>query len=90
MPTYTYLCSGCGHQFDAFHSYKERLTDCEKCDTIDTLNKVLSQPIQIAGSNTKVGQKEKVGTKVREAIEDGKVNLEKVKEELYKKSNPNE
>lgn len=90
MPTYTYLCNKCEHQFDAFHSYKERLTDCEKCDTIDTLDKVLSQPIQIVGSNTPSGQKEKIGTKVREAIEDGKDELEKIKKELHKRSNPDE
>ncbi len=32
MPTYTYECEKCGHQFDYFHSIKaEPKVVCEKC-----------------------------------------------------------
>ena len=90
MPTYAYLCSECGHQFDVFHSYKDRLTDCEKCDTIGTLAKMLNKPIQLVSSATRnKDSKEKVGTKVNEAIEDNKQSLEELKKDMYKRTNPN-
>ncbi len=32
MPTYDYLCSKCGHQFEAFQSMKDApLVKCPKC-----------------------------------------------------------
>lgn len=32
MPTYAYICGGCGHEFDAFQSMKdESLKKCPKC-----------------------------------------------------------
>ncbi len=32
MPTYEYLCDGCGHRFDEFQSFKdEALKTCPKC-----------------------------------------------------------
>jgi len=32
MPTYDYVCDGCGHQFEAFESIKaDPQTDCPEC-----------------------------------------------------------
>jgi putative FmdB family regulatory protein len=32
MPTYEYLCEGCGHRFDEFQSFKDdALKTCPKC-----------------------------------------------------------
>lgn len=32
MPTYEYLCEGCGHRFDEFQSFKEDpLKQCPRC-----------------------------------------------------------
>ena len=32
MPTYDYICDGCGHEFEAFESIKaEPQTDCPEC-----------------------------------------------------------
>jgi putative FmdB family regulatory protein len=33
MPTYEYLCDGCGHRFDEFQSFKdEPLKKCPRCE----------------------------------------------------------
>lgn len=32
MPTYDYVCSDCGHQFEAFQAMKDQpLKDCPEC-----------------------------------------------------------
>lgn len=42
MPTYTYRCSECDHQFDIFqHFYEDTLTECPVCGKI-ALHKVYS------------------------------------------------
>ena len=40
MPTYTYRCGNCGHQFDVFqHFTEDSLTECPQCGK-QTLHKV--------------------------------------------------
>ena len=42
MPTYTYRCESCGHQFDIFqHFTDDALTECPECGK-QTLHKVYS------------------------------------------------
>ena len=42
MPTYTYRCETCGHQFDIFqHFTDDALTECPECGK-QTLHKVYS------------------------------------------------
>lgn len=42
MPTYTYRCSECDHQFDIFqHFYEDTLTECPVCGK-NALHKVYS------------------------------------------------
>ena len=42
MPTYTYRCETCGHQFDIFqHFTEDSLTECPECGK-NTLHKVYS------------------------------------------------
>lgn len=46
MPTYTYRCETCGHQFDIFqHFTDDALTECPECGK-QTLHKVY-QPVGI-------------------------------------------
>ena len=44
MPRYRYLCGICDRTTDAIHAYKETLVDCEKCDSKESLKKILSTP----------------------------------------------
>ena len=74
MPKYIYKCKECEDIFEASHSMSERLTDCEKCNTIDALVKV---PAKIV---TQYKDSE-AGKTVNEYIEEAK---REVKEEKAK------
>ena len=42
MPTYTYQCGGCGHQFDIRQKMSDnKLTNCPKCKE-DQLQKIIT------------------------------------------------
>ena len=75
MPKYTYKCEECEDIFETSHSMSERLTDCEKCNTIDTLNKI---PAKIA---TQYKDKE-VGKTVDNYIEEAKQEVREEKSRL--------
>ncbi len=51
MPIYEYLCSACGHEFDALQKVSDApLTDCPECGA-STLKKKLSAPgFRLSGS----------------------------------------
>lgn len=41
MPTYDYLCSNCGHKFEAFQSMKDaKLVQCPECEQ-NTLERLI-------------------------------------------------
>ena len=40
MPKYNYKCKECQGEFETVHAMSERLTDCEQCNTMDTLVKI--------------------------------------------------
>lgn len=41
MPTYDYICDGCGHEFEAFESIKaDPQKHCPKCDTDQLRRKI--------------------------------------------------
>jgi len=40
MPKYAYQCENCEVCFEIVHSIKEKLTDCEECDTEGVLKRV--------------------------------------------------
>ena len=43
MPTYNYKCSHCDVEFSVFQSINDkRLTDCDKCDKSDSINRVIT------------------------------------------------
>jgi len=81
MPLYKYKCKECKNIFEKNHSMSERLTDCEHCDTIDSLTKV---PFAIATTY----KDSSVGKVVDEHIQDAKRDLEeeknRMKEREYK------
>lgn len=75
MPTYNYRCKNCEDIFEAVHSMSERLTCCEKCDTIDSLVKVPNN-IAVQYRNNKVGKI------VEEYIKEAKEEVKQEKETL--------
>lgn len=77
MPTYRYKCKQCENVFEKTHSMSERLTDCEHCDTIQSLIKVpFCISLTYKDNNT--------GKIVEEYIQDAKRDLE---EEINKVKN---
>ena len=44
MPTYTYQCRECEHEFDIRQSMSDdRLTDCPECEKKESLQKIIRQ-----------------------------------------------
>lgn len=75
MPTYKYKCSECGQISEATHSMSDRLTDCEICSTIGTLNRV---PIAVSVQY----REQDTGKVVHEYIEQTKKEIDSEKEFL--------
>ena len=78
MPKYTYKCKECEDIFETSHSMTERLTDCEKCNTIESLVKI---PVKVSS----LYKDPKVGKIVEEHIEEAKKELAEEKQSLEKK-----
>ncbi len=84
MPRYRYLCELCEETTDAFHSYDEVLTNCEKCDSEDSLKKILSTPYY--GIKKIQPADKKVGEITKKYIEENRELLKKQKEEIKNKN----
>ena len=80
MPRYLYKCTQCKELTVGMHSYKEKLTECEKCDAAGSLIKMLSRP----NIQRKIERIKKVGEVTEEFIEDAREELIIQKEELIK------
>ena len=79
MPRYAYRCVECMNQFTAFHGFGERPPHCSCGSTL--CERIPSVGVSVSGVN-KEKQREKVGQKVEEFIENSKEDLKKQKEEL--------
>lgn len=77
MPKYIYKCKECEKVFEKVHSMSERLTDCEYCDSIESLLKVPTAPTIQYKDN-------EAGKVVKEYIENAKEELLAEKENLKK------
>lgn len=75
MPKYAYKCKECEDIFEAIHSMSERLTDCEKCNTIESLVKVPSK-IAVQHRNNQTGKT------VESYIEEAKEQIKEEKQKL--------
>ena len=80
MPRYIYKCDDCSIVFQVVHSIKEKLTDCEECDSEQSLKRIPSMPVVL--KQTGGQQKQKTGSLVKQYIEDAKDDLEQEKKEL--------
>lgn len=77
MPKYVYRCKECEKVFEKAHSMSERLTDCEFCNSIESLLKVPTSPLfQYKNDDA--------GKVVKEYIENAKEQLLAEKESLKK------
>jgi putative FmdB family regulatory protein len=81
MPIYTYKCGECGNTFDTFHDMSTRLTDCQKCEKMATLKRVLHSSISVS-------EKDNSGQLVKKHIEETKEALKEearsIKRQDYK------
>tara|TARA_R100000808_G_C2155373_1_gene167688 strand:+ start:4526 stop:4789 length:264 start_codon:yes stop_codon:yes gene_type:complete len=84
MPLYHYLCQDCNKEFEIRHRYKEEGIICIHCEST-AIKKHLGNAISVVKKSNIVKDK-KVGTEVHEAIQDGKEELMKTKEELTQKA----
>jgi peptide subunit release factor 1 (eRF1) len=80
VPKYTYKCKNCLYEFEVRHGIKERLYDCENCNNSETLERI-PQLTNIIRTN-QVG-KQKVGSVVKEFIEENKEILKQEKKMRY-------
>ena len=77
MPRYSYICKACEYQYDIMHSYKMILEDCPECDHTGTLEKMLNN---FTTNIEKYNQDRKVGSVVKESIEEFRQELKEDKE----------
>ena len=83
MPRYSYICTNCENQVEAFHSSDERLSICEKCNQ-ESLKKVLYQVNTIKPISTE--SRTKVGSVVNEKIQEMKEELKEYRKQLKKET----
>tara|TARA_R100000388_G_C7228736_1_gene153355 strand:+ start:145 stop:411 length:267 start_codon:yes stop_codon:yes gene_type:complete len=76
MPLYLYDCQSCKKQFEIRHSYGEKDIKCSFCNSIN-IKKNLSGVLQVTKKCYNI--KEKTGSQVKKAIEEGKEELEQFK-----------
>src|SRR5690606_11675345 len=74
MPTYDYICTGCGHEFEFFQSMKDNpLKECPACETGEVRRKIgLGAGIIFKGSGFyETDFKDRKGTKPTEGSDTG-------------------
>ena len=81
MPRYTYQCSNCEAVFEAVHSMKELLTDCEHCGQQEVLIRVPAMTFINTGTSTGESGR-KVGELVEQHIEEARKELKEDKNKL--------
>ncbi len=89
MPRYTYQCSNCEAVFEAVHSMKELLSDCEHCEQQEVLIRVPAITyINIQNSTGESGRKvgELVEQHIQEARKELKDDKNKLQTEEYKEN----
>ena len=81
MPKYFYRCAACSEEFEIYHSMKDKLTDCEHCNTSGSLSRVPSIMQKI-----KKVENKKVGSVVKQYIKDAKEDLKSEKNKMKRES----
>ena len=78
MPRYRYKCSQCEASKAAFHLISETLSNCDECDGVGTMEKLVSTPYI---KKETVLEKDEVGEITKEHIEANREILEQQKQE---------
>ena len=84
MPRYSYHCKECLKDFEAIHSYKDTQTECLLCGVKNSLEKILSSPVNLRKDTTK--RSKKPGHIVNQSIEENKIELKEQKKKLKNRS----
>ena len=83
MPVYAYKCHNCKSVFEVRHGMFFEQNRCIKCHSSECLEKLVSPILEKEQS---LKNKEKVGDKVKQHIEEAKSDIKREKEELRKKT----
>tara|TARA_B100000530_G_scaffold136274_1_gene85198 strand:- start:123 stop:386 length:264 start_codon:yes stop_codon:yes gene_type:complete len=84
MPRYRYQCENCEEESIEIHSYKEVRTDCTKCETQDSLKRIMSVPFY---GIKKIPEEAKTGDLTKKFIEQNRQILEDQKQEIKERKN---
>ena len=80
MPRYRYRCSSCEVVQTLQHLSTETVTDCDQCDHIDSMTKLLSR----FSTSPKTTVLKKTGQVTEEFISDAREDLKQQKQETLK------
>lgn len=78
MPQYYYKCSECEHEFEIWHSIKDKIEDCEECGSDKSLFRI--PDFIFTGTSEK-----QVGSVVNRSIKEAKEEIAKEKRKLATK-----
>ena len=84
MPIYKYKCESCEEVFSFIHLSSDTRTDCEKCETKNSLVKLLARPLILKNTETNKDNPN-VGEITKKFIEENRDILNKQKEEYSNK-----
>ncbi len=80
MPSYDYECEECGFKFRVSHSITSKLTDCIECEEKNSLFRY--SPGGNIVTFIDKSENKKVGTVVKESIEEFKADLQEQRREI--------
>jgi len=83
MPIYIYSCDSCGSELTVSHSMTETMEDCDVCEISSSLTR---RPSMFSNIKKKPEQKQKVGSYVKNFIEEAQEDLKQQKNDLRKKN----
>lgn len=85
MPIYKYKCELCEEISSFMHSSCEIRTDCERCESKDSLIKLLAKPMIIKNTGTTKNDNPNVGEITKKFIEENRDILKQQKKEYSNK-----
>mgnify|MGYP005813241107 CR=1 FL=1 len=85
MPRYAYKCADCGAEFMTMHSADTVLEECNACNSIGNLEKLLTRPSYSAKPRPHKEDKPHVGEVTENFIKEAREDLKTQHKELYQK-----